>query len=353
MGMNENRPAARKRLWQSLGVAAAFVAMLLAGHAQASDAARPASLREIAPNVRAFASDGSRYAAWQETESSPIVVLDVASGQTRNITTSGCELESRGEHISPAAFSASRGGGGRFFLACDGYVQDVLNVQTGQVQPLPAESTRYQWSTVGALYAEDSNYLDGCTHTGDCIALYDLATGTLSERHTLPLLDLNRPGAPSLTICPALRHRVLTAEYEAPPNFAYENGVYGHLVKHTHVEIDRCKRPPIVLATKGEPRDFNLSDGLLSWDTGYPTGGFLEEDESRSPSVLTVYQPATGKRRHWRLPERFVPNAEPERSTLGYSTHTANTVFWIADRSVRPERIGFEVETYALYSAKF
>jgi len=328
--------------------------MLLAGQAQASDAARPASLREIAPNVRAFASDGSRYAAWQETENSPIVVLDVATGEIRNITTPGCELESQREHTSPAALPASRGGGGRFLLACDGYVQDVLNVQTGQAQLLPHESTRYQWDAVGSLYAEDPNYVAGCTHTDDCIALYELATGTLSERHTPPLVDLNRPGAPSLTICPALRHRVLTAEYEAPPNFAYESGLYVHPVKHTYVEIDRCKRPPILLATKGEPRDFNLNNGLLTWNTGYPTEGFDEEDESRFLSVLSAYQTATGKRRNWRLPQRSVPNAEPQRSTLGYSTHTANTVFWIADRSgLLDERSFFQVETYAVYSAKF
>lgn len=328
--------------------------MLLAGQAQASDTARPASLREIAPNVRAFASDGSRYAAWQETESSPIVVLDVATGQIRNITTPGCELESQREHTSPAALPASRGGGGRFLLACDGDVQDVLNVQTGQAQSLPHESTRYQWDTVGSLYAEDPNYVAGCAHTGHCIALYDLATGMLSERNTLPLVDLNRPGAPSLTICPALRHRVLTAEYESPSNFAYENGLYVHPVKNTYVEIDRCKRPPILLATHGEPRDFSLNNGLLTWDTGYPSDGVFGEDESRFPSVLTTHQLATGKRRNLRLPERFVPHAEPARSPLGYSTHTANTVFWIADRSVLVDELDFyEVKTYAVYSARF
>ena len=345
MGMNENRPAARKSLWLLHAVAVASAVMLLAGQAQASDTARPASLREIAPNVRAFASDGTQYAAWQETETSPIVVLDVATGQSRNITIPGCELESQAEQATP------RGGGGRFFLACDHEQEDVLNLQTGQTQPLPHELSRYSWDRVGALYAEDSNYR-GCAHLNDCIALYELATGTLSERHTLPLVDLNRPGAPSLTICPALRHRVLTAEHEAPPDFAYENGLYAHPVKHTYVEIDRCKRPPILLATRGEPRDFSLNNGLLTWDTGYPTRGILEEDESRFPSVLTAYQLATGKRRNWRLPPRLVPYAEPPRSTLGYSTHTANTVFWIADRSVRPNVIGFEVETFAVYSAE-
>jgi hypothetical protein len=144
--MNENRPAARKSLWLLHAVAVASAVMLLAGQAQASDTARPASLREIAPNVRAFASDGTQYATWQETETSPIVVLDVATGQIRNITTPECGLELQTEQATP------RGGGGRFFLACDHEQEDVLNLQTGQTQPLPHELSRYSWDRVGALY---------------------------------------------------------------------------------------------------------------------------------------------------------------------------------------------------------
>jgi hypothetical protein len=353
--MNENRPAARKRLWQSLSVAAAFVVMFLVGQAQASDAARSASLREIAPNVRAFASDGSRYAAWQESKTSPITVLDTTTGQRRSIVPpAGCQLRSAEEHSSASGEAAPNASSGRLLLECGTNGQSVLNVQSGQTQLLPHESTRYEWNSVGALYAENSNY-SGCPHFNECTALYNLATGVISVRHTPPFEDLNRPGAPSPALCPAIKRRIYAAEKAEPtPSFVYENGLYVHPVKHTYVEIYRCKRHPILLATHGEPRDFNLNNGLLTWDTGYPSDGVFGEDESRFPSVLTIYQLATGKRRNWRLPERFVPNAEPTRSTLGYSTHNANTIFWIADRSVLVDELDFyEVETFAVYSARF
>jgi hypothetical protein len=86
----------------------------------------------------------------------------------------------------------------------------------------------------------------------------------------------------------------------------------------------------------------------------YDTPPTTNKLHRQTTSVLSAYQTATGKRRNWRLPQRSVPNAEPQRSTLGYSTHTANTVFWIADRSgLLDERSFFQVETYAVYSAKF
>jgi hypothetical protein len=121
-----------------------------------------------------------------------------------------------------------------------------------------------------------------------------------------------------------------------------------------YVEIDRCKRPPIMLAGRGEPRDFDLSAGLLTWDTGYPTSGVDEEGESRYPSVLSAYQLATGRRRSWRLPRLVLLNGEePRHVVFGYSTHTAHTVFWIADRSVNHGKTGLIVESSSVYSANF
>ena len=50
-------------------------------------------LRRLAPSVTSFATDGVRYAAWQENPAAPIVVLDTLDGSEREITTPGCVLE--------------------------------------------------------------------------------------------------------------------------------------------------------------------------------------------------------------------------------------------------------------------
>ena len=159
-----------------------------------------------------------------------------------------------------------------------------------------------------------------------------------------------------MPLCPALRRRILAAERAAvTPSFAYENGLFVHAAKRAgYVEIDRCKRPPIVISGRGEPRDFDLSAGLLTWDTGYPTSGVDEEEEaeSRSPHLLSAYRIATGRRRSWRLPRLVLLNGEePRHVVFGYSTHTDHTVFWVADRSVNHGKTGLVAESFSIYSA--
>jgi hypothetical protein len=325
--------------------------------ARAHVAAPSAPLRDIAGSTVTFASDGSRYAAWQESESSPIIVLDTTTGQTRSVTPpAGCTLQSQEDQITPPYGEAAtpNAGAGRFLLQCPVYGQ-VLNIHTGEAQMLPDDLGRYKWTLVGSHYAESPD--TGCRGYDECIALYDLSTGAISIRHVPGLVDLNRPGAPSLALCPDLRHRVLAAEKaDSPSPFAYENGLFVHAAKRAgYVEIDRCTRHPIMLPGRGEPRDFDLSDGLLTWDTGYRSEGVDEAVESRSPSVLSAYQLATGKRRSWRLPQlRLLHLEEPRRVAFGYSTHAANTVFWIADRSAQHgDVLGLIVDTSSVYSAKF
>lgn len=311
------------------------------------------SLREIAPSTRAFAGDGSRYAAWQASEGSPIIVLDLATGQRRSVAPpTGCELQSQEEHTSPSGEAVPDAGSGRFLLRC-GVEQGVLNVHTGEAQMLSDDLSRYWWSLVGTDYAESPN--TGCGGYDECFALYDLATGAISVRRAPAVVNLDLPGAPAASLCPALRHRIVAAERAAaPPSFAYENGLFVHPAKRAgYVEIDRCKRPPIMLAGRGEPRDFDLSAGLLTWDTGYRGEGVHEEEESRSPHVLSAYQLATGRRHSWRLPRLALVNGEPRRVVFGYSTHTARTVFWIADRSVNHGKTGLIVESSSVYSANF
>jgi hypothetical protein len=326
--------------------------MVAVAHARENAAASSFSLRERAPSTRAFASDGSRYAAWQASEGSPIVVLDAATGQRRSVAPpAGCKLQSQEDQTSGEAIPSASSG--RFLLQCGVYEQGVLDLlHAGEAQLLPDDLGRYRWTVVGTRYAESPN--TGCRGFDGCIALYDLATGAISIRHVPGLVDLDRSGAPPVALCAALRRRVLAAEKEFRSSFVYENDLFVHAAKRAgYVEIDRCKRPPIMLAGRGEPRDFDLSAGLLTWDTGYTSEGVDEAEESRYPSVLSAYQLATGKRRSWRLPRLALVNGEPRRVVFGYSTHTARTVFWIADRSVNHGKTGLIVESSSVYSANF
>src|ERR1700691_2504391 len=68
-------------------------------------------LRRLAPSVTSFATDGLRYAAWQDYPAAPIVVLDTLDGSEREIETPGCVLE----ELSNAHES---GEGGLFLLSC-------------------------------------------------------------------------------------------------------------------------------------------------------------------------------------------------------------------------------------------
>jgi hypothetical protein len=336
-------------LTASLALCGVLATLAAGPQAKATDSSL--ALRQIAPSTRAFASDGSRYVAWQTGEGSPIVVLDTATGQRRRVAPpAGCGLQSPAEASSGQVVpNPSRG---RFLLRCGAHEQAVLNVRTGQTQKLPDDLDRYDWAVVGTEYAESPN--TGCSGYDTCFALYDLATGAISVRRSPAIVDLDRPGAPAAPLCPALRRRILAAQRAAvPPSFAYENGSFVHPAKRAgYVEIDRCKRPPVLLAGRGEPRDFDLSAGVLSWDTGYPTSGVDEEGESPYPSVLNAYQLATGRRRSWRLPRRVLPG-ESRPVGFGYSTHTSQTVFWIADRSVNHGKTGLIVETSSIYSATF
>ncbi len=52
----------------------------------------------------------------------------------------------------------------------------------------------------------------------------------------------------------------------------------------------------------------------------------------------------------WTLPRLPLAEAHPVTGVLGYSTHTANTVFWVAARTLNGKLP--EVETSAVYALK-
>jgi hypothetical protein len=330
------------------------LAFLAVAAASSARIARAAALREIVPSTLAFESDGSRYAVWQTSAGSPVSVLDTATrARTSVAVPAGCTLRSQ-EEFGEARPTASAG---HFLLDCaETREEGALDAVTGRTRLLPTDLSRYEWSEVGGLYAESPD--TGCGHYNECLALYELASGEISLRHTGAPVDLSRAGAPQAAICAALRRRVLVLEKsEDPPPFAYEDGLLAHRAKRAgDVEVDRCKRPPIILRGRGEPRDFDLRAGVLTWDTGYQGAGVGEEEESRYPSTLYAYRFATRERRSWRLPllsTLLAGEPQQQRVTFGYSMHTAHAVFWVADRSANQGKTGYIVETSSVYSAAF
>jgi hypothetical protein len=137
--------------------------------------------------------------------------------------------------------------------------------------------------------------------------------------------------------------------------FAYADGVFVAAARHTgYVQIDRCDARATVLSGRGEPRDFEVNGGVLTWDTGYPSAGVIEEEEFDSPSVVTSYNLATRRRRTWQLPLLRLKN-EPSarRVAFGFLTRTNHSAFWVADESVNPGKSGLATACSAVYVANF
>jgi len=306
-------------------------------------------LRVAGAQAIAFASDGSRYAAWQESEGTAVTVFDERTQRNRQIAVPlGCRLASDESEFSEEL--VARVHSGRFLLSCSNG-QAVLNGESVGQQPLPALSGGYRWEEVGSRYA--AGPARDCAYR-HCISVVELATGRVSVRHDSAIPNLDRPGAPSAMICPALRRRVATELVASNPvPYAYAEGFYAHAAKRRgYIEIDRCKRPPILIGGHGEPRDFDLRDGLLTWDTGYGSSAEPNE-ESAHGGVLGAYQLATARRRTWPLPRLSVAEASPGLRTIGYSEHAGRTVFWIATRSVNLGKAGNAPVNSAVYSARF
>jgi hypothetical protein len=299
-------------------------------------------LRELVSHTVAFSSDGGRYAAWQVYAATPIVVLDTRTGHRVSIgPPPGCRLEPQaGEQPEPTAAA------GYFLLDCtpaNGQEKkSVLNVKTGTSTPLPEGPTGFNWHLVDGRYVEGWADEHTCprqrTPKGPgevCIALYELATGAVADRPAWQVPDLYRTDAPP--VCQALRSRLLAdKESSLPKLFSYADGLLAHPARRPGaVEIERCKGPPIVLRGRGEPRNFDIRGGLLTWDTGHRATDF-EAQEDIQHGTLTSYRFANGRRQSWALPNLSIRGALPgaERGVFGYSTHTANTVFWIASRTL-------------------
>jgi hypothetical protein len=334
-------------------------------------AAVPA-LRRIATSTASFASDGSRYAAWEVRGRAGIYLLDTRSGRTSKVPTS-CSLDSG----APAA-------GGRFLAWCGDSEQKLLDARTDAFlalpKPPPHEYGSYGpiWTGVGVLYLVGLAGSNGqCVKTKrheSCTALYDIATGTMSEVAESQMPDPDLPGAPSL--CRALRRKAyLRTKFEflegSGPlgplggGFSFRSGLFAHLEQIgeapvRHIRIARCHGSPTVVQVRLEPHERNseahpynveIGGGFLTWDTGNQSSSFDQEEEyglratgGLSRGTLSAYNLSTHRLLRWKLPSLRLDLSGLGRKRLpvgvfGYSAHAGNMGFWIAARRLSCENI--------------
>lgn len=320
-------------------------------------------LRRLAASTVAFASDGSRYVAWQTRTGAPVVVLDTRTGAQRRLgLPDGCQLANDEQRQSGRDAAA-----GRFLLDCviaGKRESSLLDATAGAITQLPGgtASLVVGWTAVGSRYVLGQTEASACNQSPaersrrvDCLALYDLTTGKVTYRPQSQWPDLDRPGAPA--ICLRLRSKVIAEERIGyARDFDYSAGYFAASADHGRkVQIDRCKGRPSTLPSHGaEPENFDLRGGIATWDTGHPSGELQLEGEGTNTGSLTAYDLSNHRSKTWTLPR--IPVRETTRGfsivgVLGYSTHTANMVFWIATTAGAVTRAGVEVKSSAVYAA--
>lgn len=256
----------------------------------------------------------------------------------------GCRLHNEAESGEPIISAAA----GRFLLECgEGAAQTLLDVRTGRSVLLPKKTNgTSDWYRVGTRYVMGVN------------VLYDIATG--ASRPLKRVADLDAPGASTNGICPAVRRLVVHNPWDGlHRGFAFQGELFAQgSGKRGEVQLDRCHGRPTILRARGtdggfgngEPEDFDLRGGLLSWDTGSEAAGYIPP-EPKFRGGLYAYALATRRRHKWLLPRLPVTVAgETVKGTYGYSTHTANMVFWIATQTLSCYKL-CDVETSAVYAA--
>lgn len=348
-------------------------------------AAQASKLRLLAPGVTSFASDGTRYVAWEGRPTGAIFVLDTRSGQRRTIH-ARCALEDR----APAS-------SGRFLLQCSASTaieeSALLDVRTDRITVLPTASYREDglhgtvWQGVGRHYVIGGTGVHArCGRPRrheDCLALFDISTGVVSEVPESRVPDVDRVGAPPL--CSALREKVrhlsqgeLVSDYgpliALGSYFSYREGLLARpegLLKREipdfvkHLIVDRCHGPSMLVPAHAERREPNggwhpeLSGGTLTWDTApnniWAVNLWEQQEEARAsrrqagpPGTLVSYNLHTHATNTWALPvlklrltvEFFRPLIHQVSGTFGYSAHTDREVFWIATRSLSCQAAG-------------
>jgi hypothetical protein len=312
--------------------------LLLASAALSASDADAAPLRQIAPSVVVFASDGGNYAAWQVHRGGAIVVLDTRTGHRRTIPP-GCELVD-GQESGEARRVA---GQGRFLAECGGH-EALLDVRSDKFTPLPEEpvGVNSEWTRVGSRYVQGYTVAEKCVHHGaelklseggPCMRLLDIATGVVSYRPYDEVVNLDKAGAPRE--CPPLQEA--TTLGERVPS-AYGEGVLALEAHHPpgYVQIVRCRGPKRLVPGR-EARSFSVGGGLVTWDSGLPP---TTSELTRRRAAITSFRISSGQRRSWSIPLLSISGQLSPTSPepFGYGTHTAQAVFWLAARSLTPAR---------------
>jgi hypothetical protein len=337
-------------LW--LIVALAVFGLLGAGAAWA----RASPLRRLAPSVTSFATDGIRYAVWQPSPVSPIVVLDTYTGSRREIKAPGCVLQNEAPREDPEPIAED----GLFPISC---FQEMRN---------------------GCFIARGSHLLRCGEKLGE-----ETPSEKESRQQVQRLLDarsgvdvlIDRP-AVTKPVCRALRSKIVMATRGGlgAEQFAYSDGVFVRPSRNErNVRLEHChgrsltlpgpieptrhitligpgRRKTRELLSPAGPNNFDLRDGLLTWSTGHDPTSFDEFQEAIEYGTLTSYELANGRRRIWRLPDipLYTGEEPPPNGVFGYSAHTVNTVFWIAARDMTGGEAGLCcVETSYLYATRF
>jgi hypothetical protein len=317
-----------RRVLGRILLAALGAGALAAGAPPPAPAAPGHGWRRVLRRVIAFQTDGARYAAW-EGEQGGIVVLDTNSGRT-SAEARGCDLW--GER--PTA--------GRFLVLC-GRIVELLDAWDGALRPLPEAS---EWRGVGRRYVWGRPAGPSPAHCNahpthdECIALYDIATGTLSAVAESRTVDIDRAGAPP--VCPRLHEPFFHLQREEETEtFAYAPGLLVRWVYHgerkvSEVALERCRGKRTILHSRPWPVGLQLGGGLLSWAALTPPEEEGEEPEFREKThgELELYTLASGRRRTWPLPRTsmvFEGNAFPGRhvGVDGYALHVRRAVFWV------------------------
>jgi hypothetical protein len=369
------------RRWR---IVLAFAALVLLTAAPSAVASR---LHPIATGVIAFSSDGTRYVAWEGQAKDTIFMLDTRTGRRKTIN-APCPLDDK----APAA-------AGRFLLGCSTATEEhalLLDARTMRTTVLPGASYLSDglhgavWHGVGRYYVIGSTGVharcDRLRRHEDCVALFDIATGVMSEVPEWRVPDVDRTGAPPL--CHALRENVRhmsQGEFVSDwgpliplgSYFSYRDGLVARpegLLKREipnfvkHLIIERCHGPSILVPAHSERRQphsawhLELSGGTLTWDTApndiWAVSLWEEEEEARlgrelestkhpakrsmDPGTLIRYNLHTHESTTWPLPvvklhltvEFFRPLSRHVSGIFGYSAHTDYEVFWIATTSL-------------------
>jgi hypothetical protein len=351
----------RRRSVAVLAAAVALLGVIAAATTSAASAASTRSVRRLVASSVSFASDGSRYVAWQTRKPGLITVLDTLRGSRRTILPpGGCELASQAEDGEPETVAAA----GRFLLVCgpNHLQQAVLDVRTSVSTGLPS-GAYFSWSRLGSAFVEGQAIGSDCAQAGreptECVALYSLSTGAVSVHQSSPAIDLDRSGPKA--VCSRLNRAAIEARLN-PSFHGYRDGLAAHDARNGHdVSLEHCSGRTRTIPNSGVPRDFDLRGPVITWDTANGTEAHAEysppnargaEHLKRSlfAAELISYDLRTHAKHAWKLPRLPVSGGETEvpPSIWGFSTHTANMVFWIATRTLS----GSTVRTFSIYAAR-